>query len=66
MSLRNANIGLVVDIVMTVVGLALVGFDPSDTELQIVCWSAIAVSITITFSLYWRDQRRRANRRSPR
>lgn len=66
MSLRNGNIGFAVAVVWMALGLALVGFDPSDTELQLVCWSAMVACCVVTFGLCWRDVRRSADRRPPR
>ena len=66
MNFRNGNIGVAVGIVLMIVGLAWVGFDPSDTELQVVCWSAIGITVGVTIGLFWRDERRSAGRRPPR
>lgn len=66
MSLRNGNIGFVVAVGWMALGLTLVGFDPSDTELQLVCWSATIAGFVVTFGLCWRDVRRSTGRRPPR
>ena len=66
MNFRYGNIGVAVGVALMLAGLSLVGFDPSDTELQIVCWSAIGVTVVVTIGLFWRDERRSVDRRRPR
>jgi hypothetical protein len=63
MSFRYGNIGVAVGVVLMIVGLAWVGFDPSDTELQIVCWSGVGTAVGVTIGLFWRDERRSSDRR---
>ena len=66
MSLRNGNIGAAIGTAWMVLGLALVGFTPSETELQLVCWSGFVMGFVVTFGLCWRDVRRETDRRPPR
>jgi hypothetical protein len=57
-ALKQGNVGLAAAMVVIVVGLAVTGFAPTDTELQIVCWSALAVGAVVLVGLGERDERR--------
>jgi hypothetical protein len=49
-----------------IVGFAIVGTSPTDTEIQLICWPALVVGITVTLTLIGREDRRDRRRRSPR
>jgi hypothetical protein len=62
MDLRNPHIGLAAYVVVGLIGLALVGFDPSDTELQLIFWPACAAGFAVFIGLDYRDDRRSTRR----
>jgi len=62
-ALRMGNVGVVAGLIVMAVGLGIVGLDPSDTELQIVCWSAIGVGLSVLVGLAERYERRRRRSR---
>lgn len=62
-ALREGNIGVVVGVIVMTFGFALVDFDPSDTELQIVCWSAIGAGLATLVARTARESRRESSRR---
>jgi hypothetical protein len=57
MSLRPGNIGLVVAIGLMIVGFAIVGTNPSDTEMRLICLPALVVGIAVTLTLVGREDR---------
>jgi len=62
MSLRNPNIGVAVYVVLGLIGLGLVGFDPSDTELQLIFWPSCVAGFAVFIGLDYRDDRRQRRR----
>jgi len=66
MNLRSGNIGLAVAVAMMAVGLAIVGVDPSDTEMQLIYWPAFFVGIAVVLVVERRSERRDREHRSSR
>ena len=62
MSLRNPHIGLAVYVVFGLIGLGLVGFDPSDAELHLIFWPSCVAGFAVFIALDYRDDRRASRR----
>lgn len=56
--LSRANAGIAIAVVVMVVGMLIVGFDASDTELRIVGGTTFVVAIATTVLLVDRFERR--------
>ena len=55
MNRKAIGLGVVVYLVLLVLGLAIVGMDPSDTELQLVFWPAMGVGFAVSMFVVVRD-----------
>jgi hypothetical protein len=66
MNARNANIGLGVAVALMVVGVLIVGTNPSDAEMQLIFWPAFFTGIAVLLVIEGREERRERRRRSPR
>lgn len=63
MDLRNAHIGLAIAVPLMVIGVVIVGPNPSDAEAQLAVWPAVIIGGAV---LLWREIREAKRRQSRR
>jgi hypothetical protein len=66
MSFRTANIGLAVYLTLGFIGMAVVGFNPTDDELKVIFWPSMIVGFAVFLGLEHRDDRRARRERTTR
>lgn len=64
MNVRNANAGLGAAVAAMLVGVLVVGANPSDTEMQLIFWPAFLLGIAVLCVLASRERRRDRSRGS--
>lgn len=55
MNRRAIGLGFVAYLVLLIAGVLIVGGDPSDTELQLIFWPAMAVGLAVATIVIFHD-----------